>query len=120
MPAIKFLKNKNTGKLVRPQGRAFPVGLGVATSGGPTSVDYLVIAGGGGGGGPGYLGGGGAGGSGYNSPAASTGGSGIVIIRYSGSQAAGGGTYSSSGGNSIHTFTGDGTFRSNAAIFSIN
>jgi hypothetical protein len=51
--AIEFLKADNNRQLVRPQGRTFPVGLGVATSG-PTSVDYLVIAGGG------------SGGSGYN------------------------------------------------------
>ena len=48
------------------------------------------------------------------------GGKGVVIIRYLGAQSAGGGSYSSSGGNSIHTFTGDGTFRSNLAIYSIN
>jgi hypothetical protein len=48
------------------------------------------------------------------------GGKGIVIIRYAGPQAAAGGSYSSSGGNSIHTFTGDGTFRSNTLTFSIN
>jgi hypothetical protein len=46
MPAIKFLKNKNTGKLVRPQGGAFPVGLSL----GSFKVDYLIVAGGGGGG----------------------------------------------------------------------
>jgi hypothetical protein len=49
-----------------------------------------------------------------------SGGSGIVIIRYSGSQTAGGGNYSSSGGFSIHTFTGDGTFRSNNISYVIN
>jgi hypothetical protein len=79
--------------------------------------------------GPGVAGGentgGGGGGAGldYGAPLApgfASGGKGIVIIRYAGSQGATGGTYSSSGGNSIHTFTGDGTFRSNAATFSIN
>jgi hypothetical protein len=59
-------------------------------------------------------GGGGCGGTGAN------GGSGIVILRYAGTQGAAGGIYSSSGGNSIHTFTGDGTFRSNNTTFSIN
>ena len=49
-----------------------------------------------------------------------SGGSGIVIVRYTGSQLAGGGNYSSSGGYSIHTFTGDGTFRSNSAVYQIN
>ena len=88
-------------------------------------VNYLVVAGGGAGGSniPNVAGiagtsntggGGGCGGEGAN------GGSGIVIIRYSGAQAAGGGTYSSSGGNSIHTFTGDGTFSTNTSIYSIN
>ena len=60
------------------------------------------------------------GGSGSQFEAGSNGGSGIVIIRYSGAQGAGGGNYLSSGGNSIHTFTGDGTFRSNTLSFSIN
>ena len=36
-----------------------------------------------------------------------------------GAQAATGGTYTSSGGNSIHTFTGDGTFTT-ASIYAIN
>jgi hypothetical protein len=48
------------------------------------------------------------------------GGKGIVIIRYAGAQAAGGGTVTTSPGFTIHTFTGDGTFTSNASIFSIN
>jgi hypothetical protein len=34
---------------------------------------------------------------------------GVVIISYAGSQIFDGGTYSSSGGNSIHTFTSDGS-----------
>jgi hypothetical protein len=65
-------------------------------------------------------GGGGATGGGAGTGTAGTGGSGIVIIRYAGAQAAGGGSYSSSGGFSIHTFTGDGTFRANTTGFFIN
>jgi hypothetical protein len=52
--------------------------------------------------------------------AGQTGGSGIVIIRYSGTQLATGGTITSSGGNTIHTFTGDGTFISNLLNYDIN
>ena len=53
------------------------------------------------------------------------GGSGIVIIRYSGSQGATGGTITnpSPGAYTIHTFTGPGTFSSNATIaaaYSVN
>jgi hypothetical protein len=48
------------------------------------------------------------------------GGSGIVIIRYSGSQGATGGTVTTSSPFTIHTFTGPGTFRANAASYSIN
>jgi hypothetical protein len=49
--------------------------------------------------------GGGAGGTGY------VGGSGIVIIRYTtGSIMASGGTITTSGSDTIHTFTGSGTF----------
>ena len=61
--------------------------------------------------------GGGAGGQGNPG---NSGGSGIVIVRYSGSQAATGGTVTSSGGNTIHTFTGDGTFRANTLSYSVN
>jgi hypothetical protein len=43
-----------------------------------------------------------------------------VIIRYSGSRGANGGTITSSGGNTIHTYTGDGTFTANAAIYNLN
>jgi hypothetical protein len=44
-----------------------------------------------------------------------------VIIKYSGSQGAVGSSNTSpSGGNTIHTYTGDGTFTANAAIYSIN
>jgi hypothetical protein len=44
-----------------------------------------------------------------------------VIVRYSSpSQLATGGTVTTSGGYQIHTFTGDGTFRANAASYSIN
>ena len=60
------------------------------------------------------------GGSGGNS---SSGGSGIVIIRYAGSQGATGGTITTSPGFTIHTFTGPGTFSSNATIaaaYSVN
>ena len=57
MPSILFLKNKNSGKLVRPSGHTFPVGLSAASF----PVNYLVVAGGGGGGGD-RGGGGGAGG----------------------------------------------------------
>ena len=59
------------------------------------------------------------GGGGGQQDSVANGGKGIVIIRYAGAQAAGGGTYSSSGGNSIHTFTGDGTFTANI-IYQIN
>ena len=49
MSAIKFIKSSVSGKLVRPQGYGFPVGLGV---GGylPLTVEYLVVGGGGAGG----------------------------------------------------------------------
>ena len=76
------------------------------------TVDYLVIAGGGGSGGT------------YNTTGALTSGSGspgIVIVRYLGSQGAVGGSVSSSGGYTIHTFTGDGTFRANSApVYAVN
>ena len=118
MPSIKYLKNANAGKLVRPQGFTYPVGLFNTGDGnnGPTSVDYLVVAGGGGGGG--NIGGGG-GGDGTQVKGGN-GGKGIVIVRYSGSQAATGGTVTTSPGYTIHTFTGDGTFRSNATSYSVN
>jgi hypothetical protein len=73
--------------------------------------------------------GGGGGGSGYAAPGANTGGSGgkgIVIIRYSdvGGQRATGGTVTTPSGYVVHTFTGDGTFSTNANFggsgFSIN
>ena len=38
------------------------------------------------------------------------GGSGIVIIRYAGARQADGGTVTTQGTNTVHTFTGDGTF----------
>jgi hypothetical protein len=43
-------------------------------------------------------------------------------VRYSGSQGATGGTITSPspGANTIHTFTGSGTFRSNTRIYSVN
>ena len=70
----------------------------------------------GGGGGGGGLADGGVRGNGGN------GGSGIVIISYAGPQKWTGGTYSSSGGNSIHTYTGEGTFTiiANNTSFVIN
>jgi len=46
--------------------------------------------------------------------------SGIVIISYSGTQKATGGTVTSSGGNTIHSFTGDGTFTSNVTSYIVN
>ena len=85
---------------VRPTGYRYPVGLS-SPSTANTTIDYLIVGGGGGGGG-------------------ANGGSGIVIIRYSGSQGATGGTVTISGANTIHTFTGDGTFTSNAISFLIN
>jgi hypothetical protein len=63
--------------------------------------------------------GGGGGGARNTSGTSGSGGSGVVIVRYSGSQSATGGTVTSSGGNTIHTFTGDGTFAVGAG-FSIN
>jgi len=51
------------------------------------------------------------------------GGSGVVIVRYTGVQSATGGTISTSPGYTIHTFTGPGTFTTNAAasaIYSVN
>ena len=57
MPSILFLKNKNSGKLVRPSGHTFPVGLSAST----LNINFLVIAGGAGGGND-NAGGGGAGG----------------------------------------------------------
>ena len=61
----------------------------------------------------------GSGGSGGISSGAA-GGSGIVIVRYSGSPAATGGTITTSSPFTIHTFTGPGTFRANAASYFIN
>jgi hypothetical protein len=43
-----------------------------------------------------------------------------VIVRYSGSRGANGGSIAPSGGNTIHTYTGDGTFTANANIYNIN
>ena len=48
MSAIKFIKSSVSGKLVRPQGYAYPTGLNAA--GGSLSVSYLMVAGGAGGG----------------------------------------------------------------------
>jgi hypothetical protein len=57
--------------------------------------------------------GGGGGGGGWDSVPVNgaAGGSGVVIIAYpTGSMTATGGTITTSGGNTIHTFTSDGTF----------
>jgi hypothetical protein len=43
-----------------------------------------------------------------------------VIIRYAGAQGATGGTITSSPGYTIHTFTGDGTFATNANFRAAN
>jgi hypothetical protein len=55
---------------------------------------------------------GGGGGGGYqaNPNFSGTGGSGIVIIRYAGARQADGGIVTTQGTNTVHTFTGDGTF----------
>jgi hypothetical protein len=64
---------------------------------------------------------GGGGGGNYYAETIGTGGSGIVIISYtSATQLFTGGTVTQSGGNFIHTFTGDGTFRANTINFYIN
>ena len=78
---ISFLNVPQSDELntSRPTGYKFPTGLSIASQG-PTSVDYLIVAGGGGG----------------------------------GSLHAGGGSVSSASGYTIHTFTGDGTFSTNA------
>ena len=66
MASIKFFKNRTDGKLVRPRGQGFPVGLSVKQVAvgngidGPTSLEYLIVGGGGAGG----VGGGGGGGAG--------------------------------------------------------
>lgn len=126
-------------------------GVGLQTSIAPSGTPTYYAGGGGGGGAqPGGLGGGGQGGGpslgnsatnggentggggggaqtfpGVGSTEAGSGGKGIVIIRYAGStQRATGGTVTTGGGYTIHTFTGDGTFATNAdfgaAQFSIN
>jgi hypothetical protein len=72
--------------------------------------------------------GGGGGGGGDSAPKdGGAGGSGIVIVRYSDAlgQRAGGGTVTTPSGYIVHTFTGDGTFATNAnfggtTTFSIN
>jgi hypothetical protein len=57
--------------------------------------------------------------SGASAPAQNGGGSGIVIIRYSpGTQQSTGGTVTTSPGYTIHTFTGPGTFTTNANFIS--
>jgi hypothetical protein len=48
-------------RLGRPTGYDYPTGLNITTPAGPTSIEYLIVAGGGGGG-AGRGGGGGAGG----------------------------------------------------------
>lgn len=102
-------------------------GIGITSSISGTSR-YYGGGGGGGSGGAGGLGGGGnsadvglagtvntggggGGGWSYASGNGGAGGSGIVIISYpTGSMTATGGTITTSGGNTIHTFTGNGTF----------
>jgi hypothetical protein len=73
-----------------------------------------------------FTGGGGGATFGYVEGAGGGGGKGVVIVRYLGSQAAtGGANVTSSGGYTVHTFTGDNTFATNAdfggaTTFSIN
>jgi hypothetical protein len=97
---------------------------GVATrygAGGGGGTDGVGGAGGNGGGGAGGSGlngtngtvnrGGGGGGAGWNGTAkkGGDGGSGIVIVAYPGAQAFTGGVVTSAGGNTIHTFTANGS-----------
>ena len=125
----------------------FLAGAGGNGTASPYSGTPVTYAGGGGGarnsnlsvpGGSGGSGGGGAGSNDTYSPTPGStntggggggdgtqvkggnGGKGIVIVRYSGSQAATGGTVTTSPGYTIHTFTGDGTFRSNTVNYQIN
>ena len=60
--AIQYFGSDNNGSFVRPLSYTFPAGLNTVVAGGPTSVDYLVVAGGGGGAFGSACGGGGAGG----------------------------------------------------------
>jgi hypothetical protein len=111
----------------------------VGGAGGSSSITGTLTTYAGGGGGGGYnsaggaggAGGGGAGGSAGGSPATFYGGGGgggayngtqnaggngyggVVIIKYAGGVKASGGTISSFGGNTIHTFTTNGTFALN-------
>jgi hypothetical protein len=111
----------------------------VGGSGASSSITGTLTTYAGGGGGGGYYsaggsggsGGGGAGGSANGSPATFYGGGGgggsyngaqnpggngyggVVIIKYAGNVKASGGTISSFGGNTIHTFTSNGTFALN-------
>jgi hypothetical protein len=71
-------------------------GGGNGVNGGNGQNGTANTGGGGGGASDGYTGG--------------TGGSGVVIVRYAGAVRATGGTITSAGGDTIHTFTSDGTF----------
>ena len=134
----------------RPDGFGYPVGLNAAGNQGLSAVEYLVVAGGGGGGWDAGGGGGaggyrtgtgfavsvntdysitvGAGGSGGN-PSTTYGSNGSNSI-FSSITSLGGGAgggagspstyFGRSGGYTIHTFTGDGTFATNAFSYSIN
>jgi hypothetical protein len=63
------------------------------------------------------LGGGGGGGSMSPITAGANGGSGVVVLSYpTGSMFASGGTKTTSGGNTIHTFTSNGTFIASAGV----
>jgi hypothetical protein len=89
--SILFLKTPSTGSFVRPSGYTFPTGLNIITAAGPTSVDYLVVAGGGGG----YIGAAGAGG--FRTAT----GFGIVNGTTYGVTVGGGGTPAGNGNDSI-------------------
>jgi len=63
MASINFFKNKTDGKLVRPRGQGFPIGISTVAAN--ATIDYVVVAGGGGSGSFAYnTAGGGAGGGG--------------------------------------------------------
>ena len=75
--AVRFLKSTaatTPNRTLRPSGYTFPAGLNQTVAAGPTSVDYLVVAGGGGGGLCGYD---------LKDAFGGNGGSGIVIIKWS-------------------------------------
>lgn len=63
---IRYINAEPNAKFTRPTGFVFPVGLTQTNAEGPTSVNYLVVAGGGAGGaGGGGIGGGGGGAGGF-------------------------------------------------------